>query len=96
MLGFHIELPESARRKVSQIEGDDHCCAATDLPRRTRHKAKGLQKPPLRIQGLVFPRAVGRGKNLIVYFEQCPAGALELHNAAELMKKMRQILRKPK
>jgi hypothetical protein len=50
----------------------------------------------LRIQGLVFPNAVGRGKNLIVYFEQCPAGALELHNAAELMKKMRQILRKPK
>jgi hypothetical protein len=48
------------------------------------------------IQGLVFPSAVGRGKDLIVYLEHCPAAALEIHNAAELMKKMRQILRKPK
>jgi RES domain-containing protein len=48
------------------------------------------------IQGLVFPSAVGRRKNLIVYLEHCPATALELHNAAELMKKMRQILRRPK
>jgi RES domain-containing protein len=48
------------------------------------------------IQGLIFPSTVGRGKNLIVYLEQCPAAALELHNAAELMKKMRQILGKPK
>jgi RES domain-containing protein len=47
------------------------------------------------IQGLIFPSAVGRGKNLIVYSEQCPAAALEIHNAAELMKKMRQIFRKP-
>ncbi len=48
------------------------------------------------IQGLVFPSAVGRGKNLIVYLEHCPAAALEIHNAAELVKKMRQILGKPK
>jgi RES domain-containing protein len=48
------------------------------------------------IQGLVFPSVVGRGKNLIVYLERCPAAALEIHNAMELMKKMRQILRKPK
>lgn len=48
------------------------------------------------IQGLVFPSAVGRGKNLIVYLEHCPTGALEIHNAAELMKKMRQILSRPK
>ena len=48
------------------------------------------------IQGLIFPSAVGRGKNLIVYLEQCPGAALEIHNAVELMKKMRQILRKPK
>ena len=47
------------------------------------------------IQGLVFRSAVGRGKNLIVYLEHCPAGALEIHNAAELMKKMRQILKPP-
>ena len=43
------------------------------------------------IQGLVFRSAVGRGKNLIVYLEHCPAGALEIHNAPELMKKMREI-----
>ena len=48
------------------------------------------------MQGLVFPSAVGHGKNLIVYLEQCPAEALEIHHAAELMQKMRQILRKPK
>jgi RES domain-containing protein len=48
------------------------------------------------IQGLVFRSAVGRGKNLIVYLEHCPADALEIHNAAELMKKMRQILKTPK
>jgi hypothetical protein len=48
------------------------------------------------IPGLVFPSVVGRGKNLIVYLERCPAAALEIHNAMELMKKMRQILRKPK
>jgi hypothetical protein len=48
------------------------------------------------IQGLVFPSAVRRGKNLIVYLENCRARGLEIHNAAELMKKMRQILRKPK
>jgi RES domain-containing protein len=48
------------------------------------------------VEGLVFPSAVGRGKNLIVYLEHCPAAALEVHNAAELMKKMRQIVRKPK
>jgi hypothetical protein len=48
------------------------------------------------IQGLVFPSAVGRGKNLIVYLENCRARGLEIHNAAELMKKTRQILRKPK
>ncbi len=47
------------------------------------------------IQGLVFRSAVGRGKNLIIYMEHCPAGALEIHNAAELMKKMRQILKPP-
>ena len=33
---------------------------------------------------------------MIVYLEQCPAAALEINNAVELMKKMRQILRKPK
>jgi RES domain-containing protein len=48
------------------------------------------------IRGLIFPSAVGRGKNLIVYLENCQTGGLEIHNAAELMKKMRQILRKPK
>jgi hypothetical protein len=48
------------------------------------------------IQGLVFPSAVGRGKNLIVYLEHCPAAALEIHHAAELVKKMRQIVRRPK
>jgi hypothetical protein len=48
------------------------------------------------IQGLVFRSAVGRGKNLIAYLEHCPANALEIHNAAELMKKMRQILKTPK
>ena len=48
------------------------------------------------IQGLVFRSAIGRGKNLIVYLEHCPADALEIHNATELMKKMRQILRMPK
>jgi RES domain-containing protein len=45
------------------------------------------------IQGLVFRSAVGTGKNLIVYLEHCPVDALEIQNAAELMKKMRQILR---
>jgi len=48
------------------------------------------------IQGLIFPSAVGRGRNLIVYLEHCSADALEIHNEAELMKKMRQIVRKPK
>ncbi|HEY5213357.1 MAG TPA: RES domain-containing protein, partial [Acidobacteriaceae bacterium] len=48
------------------------------------------------IQGLVFPSAVGRGRNLIVYLERCPPAALEIHNAADLIKKMRQILGKPK
>ena len=48
------------------------------------------------IQGLIFPSAVGRGKNLIVYLDHCPAAALEIHQAAELMKKILQILRKPK
>jgi len=48
------------------------------------------------IQGLVFRSVVGRGKNLIVYLEHCPADALEIHNAAELMEKMRQILKTPK
>ena len=45
------------------------------------------------VQGLVFGSAVGTGKNLIIYLEHCPADALEIHNAAELMKKMRQILK---
>lgn len=48
------------------------------------------------VQGLIFPSAVGRGKNLIVYREHCSADALETHNEAELMKKMRQIVRKQK
>ncbi len=48
------------------------------------------------VQGLVFSSAAGRGRNLIVYLEHCPAVALEIYNAAELMKKMRQIVRKPK
>ncbi len=48
------------------------------------------------IQGLVFRSAVGHGKNLIVYLEHCPADALEIHNVAELMKKMRQIVKTPK
>ncbi len=47
------------------------------------------------IQGLVFRSAVGAGKNLIVYLEHCPVDALEIHNAAELMKKMREILKPP-
>jgi RES domain-containing protein len=47
------------------------------------------------IQGLVFRSAVGRGKNLIVYLEHCLPNALEIHNAAELMNKMKQILRPP-
>ena len=45
------------------------------------------------VQGLVFESAVGTGKNLIVYLEHCPADALEIHNAAELLEKMRQITR---
>ena len=45
------------------------------------------------IQGLVFRSAVGTGKNLIVYLEHCPVDAMEIHNAAELMKKMREILK---
>jgi RES domain-containing protein len=48
------------------------------------------------IQGLIFPSAVGRGRNLIVYLEHCSADVLEIQNEAELMKKMRQIVRKPK
>jgi hypothetical protein len=44
----------------------------------------------------VSGESVWRVKNLIVYLNHCPALALEIHNAAELMKKMRQILRKPK
>ena len=47
------------------------------------------------IQGLVFRSAVGHGKNLIVYLEHCPVGAQEIHNAAELMEKLRQILNPP-
>jgi RES domain-containing protein len=47
------------------------------------------------IQGLVFRSAVGQGKNLIVYLEHCHPAALEIHNASELMKKMRQILKAP-
>jgi RES domain-containing protein len=47
------------------------------------------------IQGFVFRSAVGRGKNLIVYLEHCLPTALEIHNGAELMKKMRQILNPP-
>ena len=47
------------------------------------------------IQGLIFPSAIGTGKNLIVYLNLCQPTALEIHNAAELMKKMRQIARKP-
>lgn len=45
------------------------------------------------IQGLVFRSAVGRGKNLIVYLEHCLPNALEIHNASELIKKMRHILK---
>ena len=45
------------------------------------------------IQGLVFRSAVGGSKNLVVYLEHCPPNALEIHNASELMKKMRQILK---
>jgi RES domain-containing protein len=45
------------------------------------------------IQALVFRSAVDRGKNLIVYLEHCLPNALEIHNAAELMKTMRQILK---
>ena len=45
------------------------------------------------IQGLVFRSAVGRGKNLIVYLEQCLPNALEIHNSSELLKKMRHILK---
>lgn len=44
-------------------------------------------------QGLVFHSAVGHGKNLIIHQEHCPATALEIYDAAELMKKMRQILK---
>jgi RES domain-containing protein len=47
------------------------------------------------IQGLVFRSAVGRGKNLIVYLEHCPKGALEIHHSVELMKNMRQITERP-
>ena len=46
------------------------------------------------IQGLIFPSAVGTGKNLIVYLDLCQPTALEIHNAADLMKRMRQIVRK--
>ena len=35
------------------------------------------------IQGLVFPSAVGRGKNLIVFLEHCPTSALEIHRACD-------------
>ena len=45
------------------------------------------------IQGLIFRSAVGRSRNLVVYLEHCLPNALEIHNASELMKKMRQILK---
>lgn len=48
------------------------------------------------VQGLVFPSAVGRGKNLIVYLEHCTASALKIHHASELAEKMRQIAKAAK
>jgi RES domain-containing protein len=45
------------------------------------------------IQGLVFRSAVSRSKNLVIYPEHCLPDSLEIHNASELMKKMRQILK---
>jgi len=69
-----------------------NCLAPDDL---TPSMELGDQLRARSIQGLVFRSAVGRSKNLIVYLERCPAEALEIHNAAELMKKMRQILKPP-
>lgn len=69
-----------------------NCLAADDL---TASMELGDLLRARSIQGLAFRSAVGTGKNLIVYLEHCPAEALEIHNAAELMKKMRQILKPP-
>jgi len=44
----------------------------------------------------LFRRVLGHGKNLIVYLEHCTADALKIQNAEELMKKMLQMLKRPK
>ncbi len=69
-----------------------NCLAPDDL---TPSKELGDLLLARSIQGLVFRSAVGRGKNLIVYPGHSLPSALRINNAAELMKKMRQILRPP-
>lgn len=43
------------------------------------------------IDGLIFPSAIGRGLNLVVYRECCAADALKLRNKAELIAILEKI-----
>lgn len=45
----------------------------------------------LGVEGMIFPSAVGVGKNLIVYKDQCAKDALQLQNLSALMRMLKKI-----
>jgi hypothetical protein len=46
------------------------------------------------VQALIFPSVVGGADNLVVYLANCGPGALEIHNANELISKAKRIAAK--
>lgn len=46
------------------------------------------------VQGLIFPSAVGLGKNLIVYLDNCSPTSLQLGNGAELLAVVKKLVKR--
>ena len=68
----------------------DKCMNAADLG---ASQELGDRLRTLGVEGMIFPSAVGVGKNLIVYKDLCAKDALQLQNLSALMRMLKKIAR---
>jgi RES domain-containing protein len=74
-----------------QITIDDRCLIPDALD---TSMAVAAELIAARVQALIFPSVVGGADNLVVYLANCDPGALEIHNANELISKAKRIAAK--
>lgn len=81
-----------ARKPRSPLLGEirKSCMLKDDL---SRSQEVGNKVRSSGVQGILFPGALGGGRNLIVFLENCGSSALKLRNLAELKKKIAEFVK---